>query len=144
LDSQSAQDRLHEILVIALAAIRRGELHEPVRLMGFVRTLARRQVAAHIRQAIFSRRRLVTLRETRLKAPLDESPEARTCRIEKLATLRDVLARLVARDREILQRFYLDEQCAARICDDMRLTPTQFRLYKSRALARCFDLAHQA
>ena len=128
-------------LVIVLGAIRRGELRDPHRLMGFVRTVARRQVAAHIRNAVFQRNRLVSERGVEQPAPFDESPEARTAHRERVAGVRKVLARLLPRDREIIERFYLDEQNAARICGEMHLTETQFRLYKSRAIARCFQLA---
>jgi RNA polymerase sigma-70 factor (ECF subfamily) len=44
------------------------------------------------------------------------------------------------RDREILTRFYLDEQTQEKICEDMSLTETQFRLLKSRAKARFGEL----
>jgi DNA-directed RNA polymerase specialized sigma24 family protein len=55
-----------------------------------------------------------------------------------------MLARLKVRDREILERFYYGEQAAEQICSEMHLTPTQFRLYKSRAIARCGDIARRA
>jgi DNA-directed RNA polymerase specialized sigma24 family protein len=54
-----------------------------------------------------------------------------------------VLRRLGARDREILEKFYFEQQAPDQICDEMKLTPTQFRLYKSRAIARCFDFAQE-
>jgi hypothetical protein len=40
----------------------------------------------------------------------------------------------------VLVRFYLEEQPAERICNDMKLTETQFRLIKSRAKARFGEL----
>src|SRR5579862_5646642 len=55
---QSVEDRLHEVLLIVLEVIRSGELRDPERLMGFVRTVTRRQVAAHIRGAITGRKRM--------------------------------------------------------------------------------------
>jgi len=50
------------------------------------------------------------------------------------------LSRLVERDREILIRYYLHEQSQDRICAEMGLTETQFRLLKSRAMARFGEL----
>ncbi len=44
--------------------------------------------------------------------------------------------RMRPRDREVLVRFYVQEQDAAEICRTMDLTETQFRLLKSRAKAR--------
>src|SRR3984893_19130183 len=43
---QELDDKVHDIFVVVVQAIRRGELREPERLMGFVRTVVRRQVAA--------------------------------------------------------------------------------------------------
>jgi DNA-directed RNA polymerase specialized sigma subunit len=51
-----------------------------------------------------------------------------------------VLAELSERDREILTRFYVDEQGQEQICSEMALTETQFRLLKSRAKARFGEL----
>ncbi|MGA2595136.1 MAG: antitoxin Xre/MbcA/ParS toxin-binding domain-containing protein [Bryobacteraceae bacterium] len=51
---------------------------------------------------------------------------------------------LAPRDREILARFYLDEQSQDRICAEMGLTEAQFRLLKSRARARFSELAQKA
>jgi RNA polymerase sigma-70 factor (ECF subfamily) len=47
------------------------------------------------------------------------------------------------RDREILTRFYLDEQTQEQICGEMNLTETQFRLLKSRAKARFGELGRR-
>jgi len=45
-------------------------------------------------------------------------------------------AALSQRDREILKRFFLQEQSQEQICREMALTETQFRLLRSRAKAR--------
>jgi RNA polymerase sigma-70 factor, ECF subfamily len=143
IETQSVEDRLHEILMIVLEAIRRGELREPGRLMGFVKTVTRRRVVAHIRTASFQRRRFVTVDHMEPAAPVEQNPERRAARQEQLDRARGVLRRLSARDREILERFYFAEQPPGQICSEMKLTGTQFRLCKSRAIARCFDLVRK-
>lgn len=45
------------------------------------------------------------------------------------------LAGMAGRDREVLSRFYLQEQTGQRICHDMGLSEAEFRLIKSRARA---------
>ena len=50
--------------------------------------------------------------------------------------MRGLLRTISPRDREILKRFYLDEQTEEQICGQMELTRSQFRLLKSRAAAR--------
>ena len=57
---------------------------------------------------------------------------------EELA--RRILNSIGKRDREVLVRFYLDEQSPEVICREMGLTETQFRLIKSRAKARFGEL----
>jgi RNA polymerase sigma-70 factor, ECF subfamily len=51
-----------------------------------------------------------------------------------------VLNSIAKRDREVLVRFYLQEQTPDEICKAMELTETQFRLIKSRAKARFGEL----
>ena len=57
LGPQELNDKLHDTFVIVVQAIRKGDLREPERLMGFVRTVVRRQIAAHIDKVVHSRRR---------------------------------------------------------------------------------------
>jgi putative toxin-antitoxin system antitoxin component (TIGR02293 family) len=55
-----------------------------------------------------------------------------------------VLNGLPPRDRDVLLRFYLDELPQDRICAEMGLSETQFRLIKSRAMARFGELSRKA
>lgn len=137
---EEVEDSLHEVVVIVLGAIRRGEVRDPARLPGFVHTITRRRMVAHIRRRIFQRS--VHVDGVEMVASHDHSPEEHLARHERIEQMTRVLRRLNARDREILERFYLREQRAEQICREMRLTETQFRLFKSRAIARCSDLAH--
>src|SRR5271166_6112336 len=59
LGPQDLDDRVHEAFVTITQAIRKGELREPERLMGYVRTVVRRQVAAQIEAAVEQRRRQI-------------------------------------------------------------------------------------
>src|ERR1700736_2857693 len=56
LGPQDLDDRVHDCFLIVVQAIRKGDLREPERLMGFVRTIVRRQVAACIDHIIQCRR----------------------------------------------------------------------------------------
>jgi len=121
-------------------AIRRGELREPERLMGFVRTIVRRQVAAHIDKVVHSRREQAEF-DTTIRVPDPRgNPEETAIFRQRIGLIRQVLAELSDRDREILTRFYVDEQGQDQICSEMALTETQFRLLKSRAKARFGEL----
>jgi RNA polymerase sigma-70 factor (ECF subfamily) len=140
-DRQAVDDELQDVVVSLLEAIRDGAIRDPERLMGFVRTVTRRRVSLHIRTNIQSRSHLVPIGMMDFAAPAEQSPEAASSRRESIDALQRVLRRVCVRDREILMRFYFEEQDLERICKEMRLTPTQFRLYKSRALGRCSLLA---
>src|SRR5665647_1390525 len=52
LGPQELDDKVHDTFLIVVQAIRRGELREPERLMGFVRTVVKRQLAAYIDHAV--------------------------------------------------------------------------------------------
>jgi len=140
LGPQELDDRVHDTFLIVVQAIRRGDLREPERLMGFVRTIVRRQVAAHIDGLVQSRRQEV---EIDMNARLPDrtwNPEQSLASTEHVHLMRRVLSALSERDREVLVRFYLHEEPQAQICRDMELTETQFRLLKSRAKARFGEL----
>jgi RNA polymerase sigma-70 factor (ECF subfamily) len=136
LGHQELDDKVHDTFVIVVQAIRRGELREPDRLMGFVRTVVRRQVAAYIDDAVHSRRDELNLDLGIRVADRRDNPEQSAAFRQKVEFMREVLRALSARDREILTRFYLDEQSQEAICCEMELSETQFRLLKSRAKAR--------
>jgi len=140
LGPQELEDRFHDTFVIVVQAIQRGELREPDRLMGFVRTIVRRQVAAHIDDAVHRRREEIEIDNgARLATPAGD-PEETAIRQQRKDLMVRVLQRMGRRDREILTRFYLHEQTQEQICEEMSLTETQFRLLKSRAKARFGDL----
>lgn len=143
LGPQELEDKIHDTFLIVVQAIRRGELREPERLMGFVRTVVKRQVAAHIDVAVHRRREQADL-DTGIPVPDERaSPEERAIAGQKLEIMRDILQNISSRDREILTRFYLKEQTQEQICDEMQLTETQFRLLKSRAKARFGELGRK-
>jgi RNA polymerase sigma-70 factor, ECF subfamily len=137
---QELDDKVHDTFVVVVQAIRRGELREPERLMGFVRTVVRRQVAAHIDKAVQTRREQMDLDASARVADPHGNPEETAISKEREALVQRVLAELSSRDREILTRFYLHEESQEEICIEMTLTETQFRLLKSRAKSRFGEL----
>jgi RNA polymerase sigma factor (sigma-70 family) len=136
LGPQDLDDRVHDTFLIVAQAIQRGELREPHRLMGYVRTIVRRQVAAQIEDNILSRKQAYDLDWGLAVQDIASNPEQSAIRRENQQIALKVLKSISPRDREILIRFYLWEQPAERICAEMGLTDTQFRLLKSRAKAR--------
>ena len=126
-------DRIHDLFLVVVEAIRDGSLREPERLMGFVRTIVRRQVANSIRDAVQDRLEYAGLEVGGRVPDRRTNPEQEAILNNRQRFMLRILGRIAARDREILIRYYLYEQTAEQICDEMRLTDTQFRLMKSRA-----------
>jgi RNA polymerase sigma-70 factor, ECF subfamily len=140
LGSQDLDDKVHDAFLTITQSIRRGDLREPERLMGYVRTVIRRQVAGYIGTAVESRRNLVDPDHGAVLRDRQPDPERKAIEGQNLDLAMRVLNTLPRRDREVLVRFYLQEQSPRQICRDMRLTQTQFRLTKSRAKARFTEL----
>jgi len=131
---------VHDLFLIVTQSIQSGELREPERLMGYVRTVVRRQVAGHIHVARQQRRQCNPLEHGTALLDARSNPEHRVIRKEYSDVARRILSTMRKREREILVRFYLKEQPATEICREMELTQTQYRLLKSRAKARLQQL----
>lgn len=140
LGPQELDDKVHDTFLIVVQAIRRGELREPERLMGFVRTVVRRQVASHIDQAVHARREQVDVESGVHVADRRFNPEEVLAAKQRAELMEQALRSISDRDREILTRFYLLEETQEEICRAMDLNETQFRLLKSRAKARFGEL----
>jgi RNA polymerase sigma-70 factor (ECF subfamily) len=143
LGPQELEDKVHDTFLIVVNAIRRGDLRDPERLMGFVRTVVRRQVAAYIEQAVHTRREQTDLETGISVADRKQNPEQEAIVRQKAELMKSALEALSKRDRDILVRFYLKEQTQEQICREMALTETQFRLLKSRAKAKFGDIGRK-
>ena len=143
LGPQELDDKVHDVFLIVVNAIRRGEVREPERLMGFVRTVVRRQIAAHIDRAVQNRKDQVDVESGIRLVDVRLNPEEGAIEKQKAELMEGVLRGISRRDREILTRFYLQEQPQEQICLEMDLTETQFRLLKSRAKTRFSELGRR-
>lgn len=135
LGTTDIEDKVHDTFLIVLQAILRDDLRNPERLLGYIRTVVRRQIANYIDRAMMRRREHSTGIEG-TSALIHRNPEENYIRNEQQQLMRQTLSELNPRDREILVRFYIDEVPQEDICEEMGLSQTQFRLLKSRAKAR--------
>ncbi|HEU0120752.1 MAG TPA: sigma-70 family RNA polymerase sigma factor [Bryobacteraceae bacterium] len=140
LGAQEIEDKVHDTFLVVLGAIQRGELRDPERLMGYVRTVVRRLVATHIDRLVEERKERTDVESGISLADERADPEKDAERQQKMEIMQQVLRSISKRDREILTRFYLYEQTQEQICRDMGLNDTQFRLLKSRAKARFAEI----
>ncbi|MBL8177925.1 MAG: sigma-70 family RNA polymerase sigma factor, partial [Bryobacterales bacterium] len=103
---------------------------------GYVRSVVRRHGALCIGLKIKARRRLVDVCTAADWAAADPDQEANLLSRERSDLMHRGLGRLCKRDRELITRFYLQGESLHQICQEMNLTATQFRLFKSRAKAK--------
>lgn len=140
LGTTDVDDKVHNLFLTIVESIRSGEIREPERLMGFVRTVLYRQLSLEVSRLVKSRETTSGIEAVAQAASSERTPEQQALDGEKIALMKQVLREMSDRDFEVLTRSYLREQTAERICADMALTPTQFQLLKSRAKARLSEL----
>ena len=143
LGPEELDDRLHDAFLIVVDSIRAGELRDPRRLMGFIRTVVKRMVAATIDKQIAARREYLDEDKSSNVSDSRATPEGALLFQQQTSIVREVLQEMSERDRQILTRFYVEEQTPQVICEDMALTMTQFRLLKSRAKNRFGELGRK-
>ena len=136
-------DKVHDIFLIILEAIHTGELRDPSRLTGYIRTVVRRQAAAYVGQIIQDRREYADFDPTVGVIDEAQNPEETAIWRERAKLMRRMLETIPARDREILTRFYVQNETQEQICDDLGLSISQFRLLKSRAKAKFGELSRR-
>ena len=144
LGPQDLDDKVHDVFLIITQSIQRGELREPDRLMGYVRTVVRRQVAAHIDSAVHARRNQQSIDpgDDALRPPTrpgTQGDRASRVRMSPCACWADC----PSATGRCWFASTSQEQSAEEICRDLKLTETQFRLIKSRAKARYGELGRR-
>ena len=146
-----ADDLHQETLSLVVEKVRRGEVREPEKLAGFIRSTARNLFIADRRKEARYRSldeggeedegpRPVTLLADRGPVPLDKvlaGEEARQVQ-RLLGELR------YDRDRQVLFRFYLSDQSREEICADLEIEPGHFNQVIFRARERLRELWERA
>jgi RNA polymerase sigma-70 factor, ECF subfamily len=139
-DATTAEDLYQETVRLALEKIRRGEVREPDKLVGFLRSLAKNLSIHHYRRGSVRGERERDLEEVGADGVADPAPTdplAHLLRAEKAALVRQVIAEMpVERDRQVLFRFYIGEEEKERICADLALTGPDLNVVLFRARQR--------
>ncbi|MFL6202451.1 MAG: RNA polymerase sigma factor [Thermoanaerobaculia bacterium] len=136
-----AEDLYQETFRLALEKIRRGEVRDPERLAGFLRSLARNLSIEHYRKAARRGEREEEIDTAADTANSDTGQLGQLLRKEKVSLVRRLLEELGSdRDRQILFRFYIAEEDKESIRSDLGLTAPEFNLVLFRARRRYRDL----
>ena len=84
LQTDEVDDRVHDLFVIVVGAIRRGEIREPEHLMAFVRTVLNRQMSMEIGRIVRRRRNSLDLELAADLKTTDASPEEEAAEHQKV------------------------------------------------------------
>jgi len=138
-DQSLSEDLSQETFQLTLEKIRGGEVREPEKLSGFICSLARNLATDHYRRS--RRSELVDDPDAvEMVAATAPSQLDRVLQAEKSKRVRQLLSELSGRDREILRRFYIEEEDKERICGDLKLSSLHFNRVLHRARERYREL----
>jgi RNA polymerase sigma-70 factor (ECF subfamily) len=141
-----ADDLHQETLSLVLAKIHRGEVREPERLAGFIRSTARNLFIADRRKE--ARYRALDDGEEEGPRPLADpgpAPLERVVAAEEARQVQKLLSELrFERDRQLLLRFYLSDDSKERLCADLEIEPERFNKVLFHARERLRELWERA
>jgi len=132
----AAQDTFRKIL----EKVRRGELREAERLSGFVRSVARNTSLEYLRRARKDDDQEGGDAAEHMSDPAPNQLDE-VLSDEKARAVHQIIEELkLKRDRELLRRYYIDEEDKDMICASLSITRAQFNNVISRAKSRFRDL----
>jgi len=140
IDPDVAQDLLQRTFLQAIKKIRTDGLEDPANLGGYLYRTACNLAAGYWRGEIARRN---DPDDDALTTVIDEalSLEERLDHELLARSVRELMRHLsIARDREVLQRFYLQEEPKSSICQSLELTELQFNQVLWRARQRFRDI----
>lgn len=135
-DVELADELLQETWIVALRKMRAGEVGDPSRLAGFLCGIAKNLALGDARKTF---RRQTTANTEIVDRAIDTAPGVyeRVSRAEACNFVRRMIGELkMKRDREILRRFYVEDEDKQTICRDLQIDGTHFNRVLFRAKAR--------
>jgi RNA polymerase sigma-70 factor (ECF subfamily) len=141
-DPQVAADILQDAAVTTLEKLRRGEIAHPENVGGFLYRVALNHLRNHRRKDRAGLSSPDALEE--LRGPEDDPDWDRVGRLQWAAAARRLLEEMpAARDREVLRRFYLNDEDKEQICAALHLSAEHFNRVIFRARNRFRELLEQ-
>ena len=139
-DPELCKDLAQEALQVALLRLRAGKVEQPEALAGFLRGTALNLLANELRR---SERRLADASSDWMDELQGEGddPAARVESDDLVRTMRETIGGLkVARDRELLWRYYVDQAPKEALCESLSLSSEHFDRVLHRARLRLREL----
>jgi len=129
-----------EVFLTVWVAVMNNRLREPAKITGYIRSTIDNTCSELYKRRARARRREHPL-ECARKLEHNSDPLADCERAEAKSIAVKLMHTLHALDAEILLRFYVGEESPLEIMRALNLTPTQFRLRKSRAKKKIIETA---
>jgi RNA polymerase sigma-70 factor (ECF subfamily) len=141
-DPEVAADILQDAAVTTLEKLRNGEIAQPENVGGYLYRVALNHLRNHRRKDRSSQSSAEGLED--LKDPDEDREWKSVGRSQWAAAARELLDEMpAARDRDLLVRFYLNEEAKERICRDLQLSQEHFNRVIFRARNRFRELLEQ-
>ena len=128
---EATEDFTHDVLLLLVESLRRGSVHEPERLAGFVLGICKKLVLDRVRTS--ERRAQLWQQFGEALAPLGPQGTARDCPYE-LIHLEDCLSRLSQRAREVVRLGFIEAQGHESVAEALGVTAANARILRHRAL----------
>ena len=129
------EDFLQDTFLTVIRKIRKGDLRQAESLGSFVAAVARNHAIEQMR--VIRRRASEDLEHAEQVPDTSPDPLEKLQRSAQIAELRKMIEELIPRYRELLLRFYINEEPKETICADLGMTSGQFDGVLHRARKRC-------
>src|SRR4051794_19986669 len=123
-NTSMVEDFSQDTFLTVIRKIRKGELRQAESLGSFVAAVARNHTIEQMR--LLRRRAGEDLGHADQIPDTSSDPLKKLLRSAQIGELRDVMKELIPRYRELLLRFYINEEPKEEICADLNLTSGQF------------------
>jgi RNA polymerase sigma-70 factor (ECF subfamily) len=134
-NTSMVEDFSQDTFLTVIRKLRKGDLRQAESLGSFVAAVARNHTIEQMR--LIRRRAGEDLGHADQVPDTSPDPLKKLQRSAQINELRDVIKELIPRYRELLLRFYINEEPKEEICADLGLTSEQFNGVLHRARKRC-------
>jgi RNA polymerase sigma-70 factor (ECF subfamily) len=134
-NTSMVEDFSQDTFITVIRKIRKGELRQAESLGSFIAAVARNHTIEQMR--LLRRRASEDLQHADQIPDTSPDPLKKLQMSAQIGELREVMKELIPRYRELLLRFYINEEPKEEICADLKLTSGQFDGVLHRARSRC-------
>lgn len=135
------EDICQDVLWRLIQRLRSGAIEQPSAVPGYLHTMIRHACAAHYRDPSPS----APLDSVAEPVDPDPGPDRHIEALQVAARVRALMETLpVARDRELLRQFYLQDKTQAEVCAALQIEEEHFRRVAHRARSRLRELVEHS